>query len=163
MGGELTVRSTLGVGSSFKIRLFLPEALHPAGVSAGDTQVASYEGKRIRVLIADDDEDHRGVLRDLLVPLGFTVQAVADGASCLVAAETVAPDVVLLDISMPGLSGWEVASRLRAMGRHQMRIIMISGNTTELDLDRGRLRDHDATLQKPIDLQVLVETIGRLT
>jgi signal transduction histidine kinase/FixJ family two-component response regulator len=163
MGGELTVRSTLGTGSSFRVRLLLPEVLHPSGVSASETRVAGYEGERLSVLLADDDEDHRDLMRDLLEPLGFAVNAVADGFAALQAAEMTEPDIALLDISMPGMTGWDVAAGLRAMGHHRMRIIMISGNTAELDADRGPDSHHDATLPKPIDIQFLLETIARLS
>jgi signal transduction histidine kinase/CheY-like chemotaxis protein/purine-cytosine permease-like protein len=163
MGGELTVRSRLGIGSSFRVRLLLPEVLHPAGLAAGDTEIAGYEGDRRAVLIADDDEDHRGLVRDVLAPLGFAVTTAEDGPACLAAAAEFEPDLLLLDISMPGMTGWEVARRLRESGNRRTSIIMVSGNAAELDANRSRAPYHDACLQKPIDLQLLIETIGKLT
>jgi signal transduction histidine kinase/CheY-like chemotaxis protein/purine-cytosine permease-like protein len=163
MGGELTVRSRLGVGSSFRVRLLLPEVLRPAGLAAGDTEIDGYDGDRRRVLIADDDDDHRDLVRDVLQPLGFAVTMVEDGPACLAAAAELEPDLLLLDISMPGMTGWDVARRLRESGNHRTSIIMISGNAAELDANRSHLPYHDATLQKPLDLQLLIETIGRLT
>jgi signal transduction histidine kinase/CheY-like chemotaxis protein len=162
MGGELTVRSRLGIGSSFRVRLLLPEVLHPAGRAAGDTEIAGYEGDRRAVLIADDDEDHRGLVRDVLAPLGFAVTMAEDGPACLAAAAACEPDLLLLDISMPGMTGWDVARRLRESGNRRTSIIMISGNAAELDANHSRAPYHDACLQKPIDLQLLIETIGRL-
>jgi signal transduction histidine kinase/CheY-like chemotaxis protein/purine-cytosine permease-like protein len=163
MGGELTVRSNLGIGSSFRLRLLLPEVLRPAGLVATDTEIEGYDGDRLRVLIADDDTDHRDLVRDVLQPLGFAVTMVEDGPSCLAAVAAAPPDLLLLDISMPGMSGWDVARKLRETGHHHISIIMISGNAAELDANRGSASYHDACLQKPIDLQLLIEMIGRLT
>jgi CheY-like chemotaxis protein len=163
MGGELTVRSTVGAGSTFKVRLLLSEVTSPTGTDTPDTAVSAYDGRRLTVLVADDDADHRDVLVGFLEPLGFTLMLAEDGPACLRACEAREPDLLLLDISMPGLTGWEVAARLRAMGNDRTRIIVISGNATELDTDHSRHRHHDATLQKPIDLQLLMETIGRLS
>jgi signal transduction histidine kinase/CheY-like chemotaxis protein/purine-cytosine permease-like protein len=163
MGGEISVRSTLGQGSQFKVRMLLPEVLQPARVSAGETPVGGYEGERLTILLADDDEDHRNLVNDLLQPLGFAVHAVADGPACLRAATVHHPDIVLLDISMPGMSGWEVASRLRQADRQRPRIVMLSGNASELDARRNVPQAHDATLTKPMNVQALLEIIAQLS
>jgi signal transduction histidine kinase/CheY-like chemotaxis protein/purine-cytosine permease-like protein len=163
MGGEISVRSTLGQGSQFRVRLLLPKVLQPAHVSAGDTPVAGYEGKRLTILLADDDEDHRDLVNDLLQPLGFTFHAVADGLACLGAVATHDPDIVLLDISMPGMTGWDVARRLRETDSHRPRIVMLSGNAAELDAYRNVPKSHDATLTKPMSVQVLLGIIAQLS
>ena len=71
---------------------------------------------RRKILIADDDADHVRLVTDVLLPLGFIVLAASDGLGCLAMVEDAAPDLVILDIAMPGMSGLEVAGELRARG-----------------------------------------------
>ena len=121
MGGELTVTSELGRGSRFQVRLMLSEALQPLKPAPLESRVLGYKGERLTVLIADDDPVHRGLLEDLLSPLGFIVFKAADGDECLAVAARCQPDVLLVDISMPGPNGWEVVARqrVRPSGHHR--------------------------------------------
>ena len=66
-----------------------------------------------RVLIADDDEDNRAIMRRALLQAGYEVSVAKDGAEALERAEKDRPDLILLDLSMPGISGWEAAKRLK--------------------------------------------------
>ncbi|MFX4876328.1 response regulator, partial [Acinetobacter baumannii] len=75
--------------------------------------------------------DSRALLRRLLEPLGFVVMEATRGDTCLDAVRAAPPDVLLLDISMPGLNGWEVARRLRASGLQELPIVMVSADAFE--------------------------------
>ena len=132
MGGELTVSSTPGEGSRFTVRLRLSEALQPHKPAPIESRVLGYAGRRLTVLIADDDKVHRGLLQDLLSPLGFIVFAAPDGDACVRMAAECRPDLLLVDISMPGLNGWSVAERMRRDGFDRLKIIVISANAAEL-------------------------------
>jgi CheY-like chemotaxis protein len=150
------VQSVLGRGSTFRVRLLLPEAPHvlprvPA------RRIRAYLGPRRKILIADDDPDHVRLVRDVLHPLGFITFAVSDGPSCLALHDEIMPDLVLLDISMPGMSGLEVASHLRRPNS-TTKILMVSGNLH--DAARPTPERYDGFLPKPINLRALLERIG---
>jgi signal transduction histidine kinase len=105
-GGTIEIESTLGMGSVFMIRL--PISTGESAPEAGEA--FSRPVRSGRILIIDDEETVRGVLRDMLTPCGHTVLEAASGEAGLALLENEAVDVVLTDISMPGLSGWDVAA-----------------------------------------------------
>ncbi|MGA8398249.1 MAG: ATP-binding protein [Stellaceae bacterium] len=157
MGGELSVTSTPGRGSTFRVRLMLSEA--PKIVPSVAARVIGYSGRRRAVLVADDDSEHRDLMRDLLQPLGFIVFEAADGIASLHIAEQCRPDIVLLDVSMPGMTGWEVAQTLREARGGEAVIIMVSANAAEPHPGTPD-EPHDAYIVKPIDIDELLRTIG---
>jgi signal transduction histidine kinase/CheY-like chemotaxis protein len=162
MGGELTVTSRPGQGSSFRVRLMLSEAKQALKPAPLESRVLGYKGERLTVLVADDDPVHRGLLEDLLSPLGFVVFMAADGAECLRLAEACRPNLLLVDISMPVLNGWEVARRLRESGFDQLVIIVISANPNELHRPPQPERHHDDVLAKPVSIPDLLNKISFL-
>ena len=87
-------------------------------------------------------------MRDILEPLGLVVLEAGDGPACLDLAAAHPPDLFLLDISMPGMSGWALAKALRAAG-HTARIAMMSANVHEISPVRGDDAPHDAIIAKP--------------
>ena len=113
------------------------------------------------VLVADDDPAHRALMREILEPLGFTVAEAPDGPACLALAKAREPALVLLDIAMPGMSGWEVARTLRETG-FTARIAMMSANVHEISPSRGADAPHDDIIAKPFDMQDLLERITGL-
>ena len=159
MGGELTVTSTPGEGSRFIVRLHLSEALHPQKPAPIESRILGYAGRRLTVLIADDDKVHRGLLQDLLSPLGFVVFTAPDGAACLRMAAECNPDLLLVDISMPVMNGWRVAERMRHDGFDRLKIIVISANAAELIRPADAINYHDDVLAKPIGLADLLARI----
>jgi CheY-like chemotaxis protein len=162
MGGELTVTSQPGQGSSFRVRLMLSEAKQALKPAPLESRVLGYKGERLTVLVADDDPVHRGLLEDLLSPLGFVVFMAADCAECLALADACRPNLLLVDISMPLLNGWEVARRLRENGFDQLVIIMISANPNELHRPPQPERHHDDVLAKPVSIPDLLNKISFL-
>jgi signal transduction histidine kinase/CheY-like chemotaxis protein len=160
LGGELTVTSTPGVGTRFCVRLMLPEARGRHLAPAPERRLLGYQGARLTVLIADDDPVHRGLMEDLLSPLGFVLFSAATGAECIDVALQCQPDLLLLDISMPGLDGWTVAERLRRMGFERLKIVVISANAAELRRPPGAVSYHDDFMVKPVGLSDLMARIG---
>jgi len=161
LGGEVTVSSEFGRGSRFQLRMLLPEPMvAPAGAAAYN-RVTGYRGERKTILVIDDNPSQVTVVQHLLRPLDFTVFAATGGAEGLALAERCAPDLVLLDIQMPGSSGWDVAAQLRsAFGRGQ-RIVMVSANAHEFRAGGDGGSNHDAFISKPVELDALLDTIGR--
>ena len=123
--------------------------------------------KQPRILVADDDADAVLSLSALLREEGYCVRGVHHGAEVLDAVFNFAPDVVLLDIGMPGLDGYEVARRLRAMKRgRSLRIIAVTGWGQEADRHRSREAGFDVHLVKPVEPRELLKVLdekGRRT
>lgn len=119
MGGELTVFSLPGKGSTFTVRLYLPEVasdlVNPVKQAHSLRSVIGYLAPRRTLLVVDDQPLQRQLLAALLVPLGFTLNEAASGRECLEIVRRSPPDMVLLDITMDDLDGWETAALLRQM------------------------------------------------
>ncbi len=158
LGGELTVQSSVGQGSHFRVRMLLSEAQGGA-LTAPERRVTGYVGPRMRVLLADDDPEHIDLLHEILLPLGFIMKAAKDGASCLEIAADFAPDLVILDIAMPGISGLETARRLRAANA-DAKILILSGNFHDAPgQSNGHAGNYDAFLAKPTDVRAMLAKI----
>ncbi|CAO3434345.1 hybrid sensor histidine kinase/response regulator [Azospirillum doebereinerae] len=163
MGGDIAVRSTLGQGSAFTVRLLLSEATHKPGETTERRAVSGYAGPPITVLMADDDRDHLALMTDILRPLGFVLFTASDAASCLALAAQCKPDLAMLDISMPGESGWDVAESLRRLFEDRIRILMVSANAYEAQGPGDGRAPHDAFVAKPIEIHALLDRIQALT
>ncbi len=155
-GGRISVRSDgIGQGSIFVVRLPVAqsaataEATVPADTTAGTATPTS--GKR-RVLIADDLRDSADSLALLLEAMGHEVHVAYDGAEALQAIETLRPEVALLDLGMPKLSGYEVCRRIRGLPwGGGLTMIAQSGWGQEDDRRRTRDAGFDHHIVKPID------------
>jgi PAS domain S-box-containing protein len=138
-----------GAGATFIARLPLPHARsHAAGSNARDPAVSS---TRRRVLIVDDNRDAAESLADLVRLFGHEVDLAFDGPSALAKALEWAPEVVLCDIGLPGMSGYEVARALRAGPAAGAQLIAISGYAQPEDLARAADAGFDGHLAKPPD------------
>ena len=162
MGGEVTATSKLGEGSRFRLRLLLSEAPENLKPSPPALEITGYRGRRLTVLVADDDPSQRSLMLDLLTPLGFTVIGAAGGAECLTLTEQWRPDLFLLDLSMPDMTGWDLAQRLREEAGTEAPIIIVSANARELAAAPREGQFHDDVMAKPVRLDLLLEAIGRL-
>ena len=117
LGGEITVRSEVGKGSVFSFDVAVEEAA--AKAAAGGAEARRVTGlragePRYRVLVADDAADNRELLVQLLEPVGFDVRAVADGKQAVREFRSWHPDLVLMDMRMPVMDGYEATRRIRA-------------------------------------------------
>ena len=162
MGGDISVRSEVGKGSTFRVKLLLSEVPRPRIASTMEDRVRGYLGPRQTILVVDDNEIQRDLVRDLLSPLGFNIVGAPTGRDCLLLAEQTRPNLVLLDIAMPEMDGWEVAQRIRRHTRERIAIVMLSANPIDPNhmLDAGRL--YDDCVMKPIDLRQLLKKIHAL-
>jgi len=162
MGGDIKVTSTVGTGSTFRVKILLSEVANPQRTAPVEAPVSGYHGPRKTILVTDDDPVHRDLLREVLTPLGFILLSAPDGAGCLALAQHCRPDLFLLDISMPAMDGWAVAEALRASGHHQARILMVSASALEAHGTPLAQPFHDGYLMKPIDIPRLLATIRQL-
>ena len=159
MGGEITLMSQPGVGSQFTIRLMLSEVMRPRKAPA-ERAIGGYAGPRRTVAVVDDNPVHRALLEEALAPLGFHVLMAEGGADCLRLASRSKPDLFLIDLAMPGMDGWELATRLRAMGHQTASIVIVSANAGELHRPLGEGSHHDAVISKPVDFAVLLDIVA---
>jgi len=145
-----------GLGSEFVIRLPMSEeALEPVQVN-GNAGSAAVEPVPCRILVVDDNIDAASTLGMLLRLDGHVTRLAHDGMAALEVAEQFAPDVVLLDIGLPKLDGYEVAKRLRAQpGGEDTVLIAISGYGQEEDRRRAHQAGFNRHLTKPVDFEVL--------
>jgi signal transduction histidine kinase/ActR/RegA family two-component response regulator len=162
MGGDIRVSSTVGVGSTFRVKILLSEVTNPRHHAPVEAPVSGYHGPRKTILITDDDPVHRDLVREVLTPLGFILLSAPDGSSCLALAQHCRPDLFLLDISMAAMDGWKVAETLRETGHRQARILMVSASALEAHGAPLAQPYHDEYLMKPIDIPRLLETIREL-
>jgi CheY-like chemotaxis protein len=150
----------LGHGSEFVVRLpALAPAAAPAAASDAAEPAAAMPG--LRILVADDNVDAATVLAGALELAGHAVRTAHDGAAVMAAAEAFQPDLAILDIGMPKVSGYEVARQLR--DRFGGRLVLIALTGWGQDQDRRRAIDagFDHHLTKPMDLAELYGLIGR--
>lgn len=160
MGGAISVESTPGQGSRFALRLHLPAVEPEAPTIAPQGRITGYAGPRLDVLVIDDEASHRELIRDILSPLGFVVTDASGGLEGLAFFAGLAPQIVLLDVTMPGLSGWEVARLLRDEHAFSGTILMMSAIAgAEKDLAPHEA-DHDGFVAKPVRIERLLEAIG---
>lgn len=162
LGGDLAVSSEPGVGTTFTVRLMLSPVQAQAQEVKSTSAITGFDGPPRHVLLIDDDPDQTSLLRGLLEPLGFALHVAHDGDKGLELAQQHQPELVLLDVTMPGLSGWEVARRLRAMRGSDIRIIMVSGDAHEIQQGSAGFIAHDQFLIKPVNLDALIDAVGSL-
>ena len=154
-GGTVHAASPgLGQGSEFTI--CLPDQDAPVIPSARPAGLAAPPRLRRRVLIVDDNEDSAQLLSMLLTAQGHVVHTADDGPAALDAARDFRPDVVLLDIGLPLMDGYEVASRLRGeYGRDGLLLIAVTGYGQDGDRRRAEEAGFDHHLVKPVDRVML--------
>ncbi|MGB3623488.1 response regulator [Ketobacter sp. MCCC 1A13808] len=166
MGGEISVRSNPGTGSTFTVSLMLSRIDNPSFEPTLEQKVRGYIGPRKRVLVVDDDVYQRSLIVNILGPLGFEIAQAASAEECLSLIQGWQPDIFLLDVTMPGMSGWELVENVRAQNI-KVPIVMISADASEGQPIAERDSDdyavlHDAYLIKPIRVTNLLERLAAL-
>jgi two-component system OmpR family response regulator len=117
----------------------------------------------MRILVVEDEKDTADSFKTLLSLFGHAVEGARDGADALLAAHANPPDVVFLDIAMPGMDGWEVARRLRRVAFvRRPAIVAVSGYGQAADKKHSREAGVDFHFVKPIDPALLQEFLRGL-
>ncbi|WP_437915606.1 ATP-binding protein [Sorangium sp. So ce302] len=164
LGSSIEVRSEPGKGSVFWMDVILaesprrtqPTALRPASA------VVDYEGKRRRILVVDDQPENREVLVKVLQSVGFETSEATDGKEGLAAASEREFDLVITDLAMPELDGWEMMRLLRkAPDRAGLKIFASSASVFLSDQDKSLAAGADDFLPKPLQLEEVFDKIQR--
>ena len=150
-----------GRGSAFVVRLPLaPGAQVPVARDAPSATPAP--DRPLRVLVVDDNVDAAKAMGHLLEMLGHHVTLAFDGPGALAAAAALPPELVLLDIGLPGMDGYAVAARLRAAGHDRAALIAITGYGQNEHVRRSTEAGFDRHLVKPVDFGVIAEICAQL-
>ena len=155
-GGSVTGQSAgLGQGSEFTVRLPLAAVALP---KEGDARAA--EG--VRVLIVEDNPDRREALGAVLEAAGHSVACVPDGSAAIEVAAFFRPELVLVDIGLPGIDGHEVARRVRRLRAQRTYLVALTGYGQPDDLRRAREAGFDGHLIKPVAPATVLDLIAHL-
>jgi K+-sensing histidine kinase KdpD/ActR/RegA family two-component response regulator len=158
-GGTVSATSDgLGKGTEFTVRL-------PRSTDGADRDVSRAQPARpprgLRVLVVEDNVDAAAAVSQLLTQAGCDTKVAHDGPTALESADAFRPQVVLLDIGLPGLDGYEVACRLRADLLHEdLRLIALTGYGQAHDQKRSKEAGFDHHLVKPVDFQSLLAVLA---
>jgi PAS domain S-box-containing protein len=161
-GGSITADSAgLGAGSVFTVRLPLGDGNPAAPAPAPAARAPAHVGT-LRVLVVDDNRDAAETLSALLTIMGHTAPVAADGHQALRMIAGFRPQVVFLDIGMPGMSGYDVAKAVRSDPQFdEVRLVALTGWGGEADRARSREAGFDAHLTKPATVAAIEAVLAR--
>ena len=153
LGGEITAESAPGLGSCFQVKL--PVRQSESVAAAVDQPARAVTGLKpeageIKVLVVDDHEENRLVLKEMLEIVGFSTRAVENGMQALAAAEDWHPHMILMDLRMPLMDGFETARQIKAAPFGQdIQIIAVTASVLELDRDKLLRSGMSGCISKP--------------
>jgi signal transduction histidine kinase/CheY-like chemotaxis protein/purine-cytosine permease-like protein len=157
MGGALSVTSQPDEGTRFQVRLFLSEVRVPKAVIHVEHDVIGYDGPRRLILVVDDHIEHRRIISGMLAPLGFEIAEAANGQEAIRQVSLLHPDLILMDLSMPDMDGWETSRLIRRNALSLAPIIILSANANPLS--DGLPQICNDYLAKPVHVPELLERI----
>ena len=160
--GATLAASSPGVnqGSTFTLRFPLASSAVP---SAADAHAAPGSGGSARVLVIEDNRDVREMMFLMLSQHGFTVHVAEDGQSGIAAALAIRPDIALVDIDLPDISGYEVAANLRkSADMAALKLVAVTGYGQAMDQEKAFAAGFDRHLTKPVPLESLLGAIHQL-
>jgi signal transduction histidine kinase/CheY-like chemotaxis protein len=163
MGGEIHLDSRVGEGSTFWFDIDVEVADAEPATTLAETIVTGYEGPRRTVLVVDDIAENRAVIVDMLGQIGFDVIEATGGRDGLEKAQSLRPQLILMDNYMPEIDGPEATRRLRRLADFQdVPIIAISASASSHDEEKSLAAGANAFLPKPIDYDQLLTLIATL-
>ncbi|HEY4081882.1 MAG TPA: ATP-binding protein [Burkholderiaceae bacterium] len=155
MGGEMKVNSQPGQGTRFELRFFLPRC--KAGAVRIRRERTRLIGPPRRLLLVDNEEADRELLRSLLAPLGFELRMAGSGAEALEMLQDFPAEALLLDLAMPGMDGWQTLAAIREQGLSDAPAAIVSANAFDRGLDNGQgILERDFIL-KPLRVDELLD------
>ncbi|MBW4690939.1 MAG: CHASE2 domain-containing protein [Lyngbya sp. HA4199-MV5] len=164
MDSQIQVQSHLGEGSTFWLDLTVPISCEGQAVMRLPSEkIIGIQGKEPQLLIVDDDDNHRSILIDLLRQIGCQILEASDGDQGLQLATQHHPDIILLDLAMPNMDGFELMMNLQADPQTQsIPIIVSSASVFEADRDRSLQSGAQFFLSKPLQVDELFSSVRSL-
>jgi CheY-like chemotaxis protein len=158
-GGEVSAASG-GVNQGAEFRLWLP-CVEKLAARPTERLTTALRGPKLRILLVEDNRDSAESLKLLLEHVGHVVTMAESGTEALAHARGQIPDVVLCDLALPGMSGFEVAESLRAEhGTSPLVVVAISGHGSDGDQEQTRAAGFALHMTKPIDFGVLLKFLA---
>ncbi|HPE25407.1 MAG TPA: ATP-binding protein [Albidovulum sp.] len=156
MGGGISLRSRAGAGSVFRLALSLPVAeILPAAPAPTQGPLPTATAQGLRVLVAEDNATNRLIVGRMLEATGAVVTFAEDGQAAVASAGSWRPDVIFMDLSMPGMGGLEATRRIRASERAAARkpayVVALTANAFDEDRRACAAGGFDAFLPKPLN------------
>ncbi|MEH2050147.1 hybrid sensor histidine kinase/response regulator [Nostoc sp.] len=164
MGGQIQLKSELGAGSEFFFEVTLPIATDWVQQSAHGSgkQIIGYEGQKRSILVIDDRWENRSVIVNLLEPLGFNLLEAENGQEGLVQAQQHHPDLIVTDLAMPVMDGFEMLKQLRSSADLQHhKVIVSSASVAEIDRQMSINAGGNDFLPKPVHADELFATLEK--
>ena len=170
MGGKIWVESEKGGGSTFRFNITVPivsieedRTEQGKNLILNDPQIIGYKGPRRKVLIVDDRQTNRLVLRNLLESLGFDTEEADNGRKALEKVRQYKPSLLLTDSMMPEMNGPEMVKAIRAIpDLKDIAIIAISASNFKEDKEYSHNLGYDGFLPKPVDTDKLLSMMGSI-
>jgi len=161
MGGELQLQSAPGAGSVFWLALDLPAVAEGATTATlSPHHLLGYEGARRKILVVDDKTENRAVILHLLAPLGFEMHEAGDGRDGLEKTMALRPDLILMDLVMPLMDGFEATRRIRQQSAlANIPVIALSASVFEHNRQQSLDAGCNDFLPKPIQAENLLEAL----
>lgn len=160
MGGTLQVESEVGVGSTFFFTITVAVPATDLQEYTSTPAHRPYNGPQLTILVVDDHEPNRNLLYDRLTAMGFTVLTSHDGEDGLAQAQLHQPDLMLIDLMMPRMNGFELMAHVRAIDELcHIGIIALSASAFEEFEEQSLSAGADYFLAKPLDFKQLLQII----
>ncbi|WP_199247921.1 CHASE2 domain-containing protein [[Phormidium] sp. ETS-05] len=164
MGSKLEVKSQKGVGTTFWFDVAIPASTSEteAVATVAAKNIIGYKGDRQKILVVDDSWENRSFLLDLLAPLGFEISEAQNGREGIEQALAVKPHIILSDLLMSGMDGFEMIRRLRKLAAFKgVPAIAISASVFERDREHSLAAGYDEFLPKPVQAAELLGKIQK--
>jgi len=164
MEGSLYLESTPGMGARFwfEIPLLPPTETHAVFVPVQAPHSVTYSGPRKSILVVDDDENSRRVVKELLLKAGFLVRSVSSAQDGLREVERTRPDLIATDLLMPEMDGFEFCRRIRtAPATRHVPVIAVSASVMRTPENEIRLKPFSDFISKPVKASEIYEKVGK--
>ncbi len=158
MGGEIRVESEVGHGSTFWFEITVPVLEKTVLEKESEEQhsITGYQGQQRHILVVDDREENRLVLQNLLEPIGFEITIATNGQEGIDLAQAIQPDLILMDLVMPIMTGFEAVKIIRQLPvTKDVPIIAISASAFEADKEKSLIIGCQSFLSKPVEVDKL--------
>ncbi|RKZ52226.1 MAG: hypothetical protein DRR16_21400 [Candidatus Parabeggiatoa sp. nov. 3] len=162
MGGVLQVESTLGQGTKFWLNIDLPEVSNENAQQPEQRVIIGFEGTPRKILVVDDIKENRSLLVKLLSPLGFEIVEACNGVESVEKAQQLRPDLILMDLIMPEMDGFEATRQIRKYPQLKaVPIIAISASAFDFHQQQSQEAGCDDFIAKPFKTDVLMEKLHK--
>jgi CheY-like chemotaxis protein len=159
-GGSIDVESRVGLGSTFRLSLPRGSDVQPAPPAPPVVPVRPAV-RPLRCLVVDDEPPVCAVMGDILESAGHSVVTLSDGAEAIARFAAEPFDLVVTDLAMPRVSGWQVA-RAAKQARPDVPVFLVSGFGVELSAEERRVHGVDRVLVKPLQIQEILDAVAEV-